>query len=57
MNKCFQGPLDEDDDHHDKDDSIKDQDGKDGTQEGAKKHTNFINKAPGGKKGNTNYQI
>ena len=42
--------LDEDADHHDKDDSIKDQDGKYGTQEGTKEYCRIRDKATGGKK-------
>ena len=34
--KCVSGVLDEDPDHHDEDDSIEDQDNKDGTQKGSK---------------------
>jgi len=45
--------LDEDPDHHDKDDSIKDQDGKDGPQEGTKEYTNVINEATGREKKKT----
>ena len=42
--------LDEDADHHDKDDSIKDQDGKYGAQEGTKEYPNVINEATREKK-------
>ena len=48
--ECFPSVLDEDADHHDKDDNIKDQDGKDGAQEGTKEYCSIRDKATGGRK-------
>ena len=48
--KCFPSVLDEDADHHDKDDNIKDQDGKDWAQEGTKEYCRIRDKATGGRK-------
>ena len=48
--KCFPSVLDEDADHHDKDDNIKDQDGKDGAQEGTKEYCRIRDKATTGRK-------
>ena len=36
--------------HHDKDDRIEEEDGKDGSQEGTKEHTSVANEAAGGYK-------
>ena len=57
MIKCVLGVLDEDPDHHDKDDSIANQDDKDGAQEGTKEYTNVINEATGGRKENTSHLL
>ena len=55
MLNCVPGVLDEDPDHHDKDDNVEDQDGKDGSQKGTKKHTNVIDEATGVRKENASH--
>ena len=45
--KCVPGVLDEDSDHHDKDDNIEEQDDKDGAQESSKEYCSVRDEAAG----------
>ena len=45
--KCVLGVLDEDPDHHDKDDNIEEQDDKDGAQESSKEYCSVRDEAAG----------
>ena len=51
------GMLDEYTYHYDKDDNVKEQDGKDRAQVGTKQHTSVANEAAGGKKSESNGQV
>ena len=49
--------LDEYTYHYDKDNNVKEQDGKDRAQVGTKQHTSVANEAAGGKKSESNGQV
>ena len=51
MTTCIPSVLDEDLDYHDEDDTVKEQDGKDGAQEGTKKHCRIKDETAGGGNG------
>ena len=57
MTTCIPSVLDEGLDYHDEDDTVKEQDGKDGAQEGTKKHCRIIDETAGGGKWNTSYLL
>ena len=52
MTTCVPSVLDEDLDYHDEDDTVKEQDGKDGAQEGTKEHCRVKDETAGGENEN-----
>ena len=55
MFNCVSGVCNEDPNHHDKDDKIEEQYGKDGAQEGTKEYCRIKDKTAGGRNENTKY--
>ena len=55
MFNCVSGVCNEDPNHHDKDDKIEEQYGKDGPQESTKEYCRIKDKAAGGRNENTKY--